>query len=205
MKILAINTASLEAQIALTCDETKKYKTLDASMKHSENLLPEIEKLLEENNVSLKELDAIAVNIGPGSFTGLRISISTAKALLNVFKDLKCIAITSFELIANEFYKIGNGKFSVVIDALSNLFYLQNFENGKAIDNAKLISKEEMLSLKNIVSDFEIENKDVKVVNSTCENLLEIAIRKFEEKNFIEENNLLPLYIRPSQAEANRK
>lgn len=205
MKILVVNTASLEAQLALLCENEKIYKTLDASMKHSENLLPEIEKLLSLNKIKVKDLDAIAVNVGPGSFTGLRISIATVKAFLNVFSNIKCIGITSFELIANEFYKNNNEKASVVIDALSNLFYLQTFENNKPTSEAKLISKEEILSLENVVSDNSIENEKTTVVNLTCENLLDVAINKFNKKVFVSESELLPLYIRPSQAETNRK
>ncbi len=204
MKILAINTANINAQLALLCEDKKIYKTLDSSMKHSENLLPEIEKLLSLNNLSIKDLDAIAVNIGPGSFTGLRISIATVKAFLNVFTNIKCIGITSFELIANKFYKNNTEKANIVIDALSNLFYHQIFENNTATSSAKLISKEEMLSLEDVVSDSDIEKKEITVVDLNCENLLEVAITKFEKKEFVEEDKLLPLYIRPSQAEANK-
>ena len=205
MKILAINTASLEAQIALLCGEKKVFKTLDASMKHSENLLPEIEKILFESNLTLNDLDAVMVNVGPGSFTGLRISIATIKAFLNVFEKLKCIKTTTFELIANEFYKSNCGKTNVVIDALSNLYYLQQFDDGEKTNEPKLISLEEMKTLNKIVSNSEIENENKSVVNITCENLLNVAIEKFEKNEFISEEELLPLYIRPSQAEANRK
>ena len=73
MKILVINTAGMTAQLALQADKSTYFSELDASMKHSENLLPEIEKLLAKANVNLNELEYLAVNVGPGSFTGLRI------------------------------------------------------------------------------------------------------------------------------------
>lgn len=53
----------------------------DDNSSRSEDLLPRVEQLLDQNGISLKQLQTIAVSTGPGSFTGLRVGIATAKAL----------------------------------------------------------------------------------------------------------------------------
>ena len=62
MKILAINTSGMTAQLALQVDDEKYFSELDASMKHSENLLPEIERLLLKAKLKLSQLEYLAVN-----------------------------------------------------------------------------------------------------------------------------------------------
>lgn len=84
--LLAINTAGQEISIALfwpnKIQKTKKW----LSKKSSENLLLKIDQLLKENKLNLKDLKAIVINRGPGSFTGLRVGISTTNALTYVLK-----------------------------------------------------------------------------------------------------------------------
>ena len=82
MKILAIDTATLVSSVALV-DEHKLLAemTFNISKTHSEKLLPFIDFILREAGLELADLSAVAVAAGPGSFTGLRIGMATAKAL----------------------------------------------------------------------------------------------------------------------------
>ena len=105
MNVLAINTAGATAQIAVQTNKASNCLELNASMKHSENLLPAIEKLLTSVNLTLKDLDYLAVNIGPGSFTGLRIAVATAKGLLLTNKNIQAIMVNSFELMADAYFE----------------------------------------------------------------------------------------------------
>lgn len=206
MKILIINTADIKAQIAINNENEIFIAELDSSMKHSENLLPEIEKLLIKSKLSLSNLDAIAVNVGPGSFTGLRISIATVKALLNVFPNIKCIKLTSFEILAEKFFENSNAlQATFVLDALSGLFFCQEINKNFHKNEEKLITKEELIEFKNIVTNKIIDGASVEVLECGAETLIKLATKKFNNKEFISEKELLPLYIRPSQAEANRK
>lgn len=203
MKILVINTAGMTAQLALQADNLNYFSELDASMKHSENLLPEIEKLLKKANVNLNELEYLAVNVGPGSFTGLRISIATAKALLVTHANLKAVKFNSFEMLANNFFENNKDeKIDIVLNALSGLYFVSTFENNK-FSEPKMIEKSELKKLNNIVSDENIENCNVKLAKFTCENMLKIALEKIAKNETCPESELVPLYIRPSQAEAN--
>lgn len=81
MNLLAIDTSTLYESVSLShggqtiADVTLNVKT------HSERLLPTIEDILNQTGMLLEELSGIAISIGPGSFTGLRIGLSTAKGL----------------------------------------------------------------------------------------------------------------------------
>jgi tRNA threonylcarbamoyladenosine biosynthesis protein TsaB len=82
MTVLAIESATLFGGVALVSDqEVIAEHNLNVRVTLSERLMPAIQSLLSEARVSLNMLDGIAVSIGPGSFTGLRIGLSTAKGL----------------------------------------------------------------------------------------------------------------------------
>ncbi len=81
MKVLALETATLAGSIAIVDDVEGLIGEVKVSVKiaHSERLMPSIEWLLNASGISIKEIDVFAVSIGPGSFTGLRIGLSTVK------------------------------------------------------------------------------------------------------------------------------
>jgi len=82
MPILGIDTTTLSCSVALLQHNTVLAEaTLNIKKTHSERLMPLLDNLLTESGVEREELDAIAVAAGPGSFTGLRIGISTVRAL----------------------------------------------------------------------------------------------------------------------------
>lgn len=82
MKILGIDTATSVATVALM-DDNKLIglMTLNDKKTHSQKLMILVESLLEQTGCTIHEVDKIAVAVGPGSFTGLRIGVTTAKAL----------------------------------------------------------------------------------------------------------------------------
>ena len=204
MNILAINTGEATAQIALLANGKNIYYELNASMKHSENLLPAIEKVLTDAKVALKDLDYLAVNLGPGSFTGLRIAVATAKGLLLTNKNITPIGINTFELMADAHFKNNSAESAnFVINGLSGFYFHSTLSKQKEILSEPCMIEKSNLTFNNIVSDTEIENIESKVVKTSCENLLNVALEKVNKKDFCTESELLPLYIRPSQAEYN--
>ncbi|MCE5188268.1 MAG: tRNA (adenosine(37)-N6)-threonylcarbamoyltransferase complex dimerization subunit type 1 TsaB [Eubacteriales bacterium] len=82
MILLALDTTSAVASAALFRDgRLVDERAADSGKKHAETALPLLDELLEENGVSIENVDLFAVDIGPGSFTGVRIGVSLVNAL----------------------------------------------------------------------------------------------------------------------------
>lgn len=83
MKVLAIETATVAGGVAIVDEDNGLIAELrvDIKIAHAERLMPSLQWLLKASRLSIHDIDAFAVSIGPGSFTGLRIGLSTAKGL----------------------------------------------------------------------------------------------------------------------------
>jgi len=80
MRILAFDTSTAIASVAVVCDGTTLVQTeTGVQAKHGEMLLPRIEAALKQSPINFADIDLIAVGIGPGSFTGIRVALATAK------------------------------------------------------------------------------------------------------------------------------
>lgn len=105
MKILAIESATKILSVALVCDnKIIATRTSDNKKTHSETLLPMMEEMLDSCGAKLSEVDAIAVSNGPGSFTGLRIGVTTAKGL-GLALDKPLIPVPTLEAMAYNFVR----------------------------------------------------------------------------------------------------
>ena len=118
--ILNIETSSTNCSVTFKNGELIDFIERFSKFSHSEKLHQFIKDLIERNNTSIDNLDAIAVGIGPGSYTGLRIGLSTAKGLC-YGSDLPLIAISSLLNLAHnvEF----DGLIIPTIDARRNEVY----------------------------------------------------------------------------------
>ena len=81
MIILAIETTYKTATVTVKDDRNEVTVTADTSRKHAETILPAVQEALGRCGYTLRDLDYVAVDVGPGSFTGLRIGICVANAL----------------------------------------------------------------------------------------------------------------------------
>jgi len=100
MRVLAVETSSLAGGVALLDDErlVAEY-LLDVSVTHSERLMSAVDRVLADARWSARELTGLAVAIGPGSFTGLRIAVSTVKGLALAL-DLPIAAVPTLDAMA---------------------------------------------------------------------------------------------------------
>ncbi len=132
MNLLAIDTSTERISIALMNKEELRSEELNAHRNHAHLLLPMIEQLLAEAELSLSQLDAIIFGRGPGSFTGLRIACSVAKGLAYA-QDLPLFPVSSLAAIANEaLQRDDNPKDTVVLavlDARMNQLYWACFSD----------------------------------------------------------------------------
>jgi len=106
MKILQIETATSVCSVALSVSgKTTHLAELDEPNAHAAKLTRLIEKVVKEASLTMADLDAVAVSKGPGSYTGLRIGVSTAKGLCYGL-DIPLIAIDSLYSLADGFRQL---------------------------------------------------------------------------------------------------
>ncbi|MBC8014333.1 MAG: tRNA (adenosine(37)-N6)-threonylcarbamoyltransferase complex dimerization subunit type 1 TsaB [Sporomusaceae bacterium] len=149
MPILAIETATLVSSVALaTADTLLAEITLQTKKTHSELLMPHIAKILDMAEVSKAEITAVAVSIGPGSFTGLRIGLATAKALAYAMK-IPLVGVPTLSALAYGCFVPG-AILSPILDAQKGNVYQALFEwqngNLKELMPATVIGIDEALS-----------------------------------------------------------
>ena len=128
MRILSIDAATKGLGVAITeNDKLIALSCLNVGKTHSQRLLPLLNDLLESGNLSLKDIDMVAVTIGPGSFTGLRIGISSAKAIAYAI-GTKIIGVKTLDALAQNC--IGyNGIICPILDARRNEVYYGIYDN----------------------------------------------------------------------------
>ena len=122
MKILALESSATACSVALCEDEKLIAQTFQNSgLTHSRTLMPMAESLLEQCGQTLADVDVIAVAAGPGSFTGLRIGVSTAKGLAWA-GDKPCATCSTLESMAWQLAHV-DGIIIAAMDARRNQVY----------------------------------------------------------------------------------
>ncbi|MEW6097439.1 MAG: tRNA (adenosine(37)-N6)-threonylcarbamoyltransferase complex dimerization subunit type 1 TsaB [bacterium] len=100
MKVLGIDTSTPAGSIALIDDEEIIFEyNYQGKLEHSAWLMPTIDKLLKDADISCQDIDGIAISFGPGSFTGLRIGISTVKGLAQGLR-IPVIGVSTLDSLA---------------------------------------------------------------------------------------------------------
>lgn len=200
-------------------DKLIKENVLDNGRTHSENFMPLVKKTLEDANVNLDEIDYMGVVVGPGSFTGIRIGIASCKAMAEV-KNIKIIPITALEsLAANE--KEKSDIICSMIDARNNQVYcgifnrdLKKIENYAADDINNVLDFTEHYDNIIFVGDGAVLHRDlieermadknIKFSVNNKQNVISlgiIAFQKMNEGGFLTADDIVPMYLRKSQAE----
>lgn len=202
MNYLAIDTSGKNLTI-LICKNDIVYSYFDSEcgVNHSVKVMPKVEELCIKYDFDLKDADFFCAVVGAGSFTGIRIGVSTIKAMCFAYNK-PCLSITSFDTLA---YNKDGGKVLAVIDAKHNGFYACGYENSKVVYAPSYILKDELVKILPdylVVSSTEIKDIDCEIVDIVKG--LELAINKNLDKVTLDIEALNPLYVRKSQAEEGR-
>ena len=132
MKILALDSSASFACSALLDDEILLHEVRDNSGRaHSETLLPLIASMLEKHGVRPHDIDLFACSVGPGSYTGVRIGVSTVKGLCSG-SGKPCVALSSLEVLARNAEGF-EGLVCPLIDARRDRVYTALFESKKGV------------------------------------------------------------------------
>ena len=219
MKILAVDTSSKICSVAILEDDKLVDEIdLDNGKTHSENLMPITKEILERNNLQLNNIDLIAVSVGPGSFTGIRIGIASIKPIAEIYR-IPVASVTSLETLAQN-VQSQNATIVSIIDAKNNQVYcgifdskLNLLESEIADDINIALEKSEKYSNLVFVGDGAEEHKEL-IKNkfgdsvSFCENNTQKAVntgkvgyKKYLAGDLKNADTILPVYLRKSQAE----
>jgi len=128
--ILGIDTSTTIGSIGLLVNqEPIAEHTLDITQTHSSRLMPAIKTVLEWGNLNIRDIDAFAVATGPGSFTGIRIAVATAKSICYAIKK-PILAISTLEAIAYNLRYV-NQLICPILDARRDQVYTAIFQGGR--------------------------------------------------------------------------
>ncbi|MDO4608963.1 MAG: tRNA (adenosine(37)-N6)-threonylcarbamoyltransferase complex dimerization subunit type 1 TsaB [Clostridia bacterium] len=229
MKILSIECSASPASCAIIDDgKLRAISFINAKLTHSQTLMSMIIGTLDNSATRLADIDRIAVAVGPGSFTGLRIGISAVKGLAAP-TDIPCVAVSTLDGMAEGFAD-RDCVVCAVMDARCNQFYNALFDiSGGVItrlceDRALLGSelKDELLKLnrnKDIIicgdgADLfyktisEIEGVNLAPEHLKWQNATGVggyAYKNADTTDVISAEKLLPVYLRLPQAERELK
>lgn len=218
--VLSIDSSAVTASAALTDgNEVLKSEWMNTGLTHSETLLPMIHRVMGETPFSA--LDAIAITAGPGSFTGVRIGVATAKGLAFLHQT-PCIPVSTLEAIA---YNFADGEDTVVcavMDARRMQFYnaLFRIESGavKRLTPDRAIAIEDLRRELEAYDSVVIAGDGAKLCAAhiglpQChlapealeyQNAVAVAMAA-QQAEAIPPRQLMPTYLRPSQAERELK
>lgn len=219
LKILTIETSGKMCGVSILEDKNLIEKIeINNGLTHSESLMPIINELFKKTNIKLNDINLLVCDIGPGSFTGIRIGVATAKAFCDSLK-IKTIGISSLTALA---YNSKNcGLICTMIDAKNNNCYYALYE----LKNNKyetLISPTAE-TIENVVTNLKKYNKKITFIGDASENYKDTLSKISNEITFLEDNSihsynlalagldtfllgtynkeLLPLYLKKPQAE----
>ncbi len=202
MIILAIDTSTKFLSVAITDGEKvlSSYHR-QAHMNHSSRLVPTIGACLKKARLKLKDIDGFAISIGPGSFTGLRIGVTTVKTLAFILKK-PVVAVPTLDAIA-EGAKRFKGIICPILDAKKNKVYACFYESdGKKVKRSSkyLLIEPDRLAKKmkkydNILRLGDGVEKDSNNWQPRAGIVAALAREKFKRRRFSNVFDLVPMYL----------
>ncbi|EEJ71021.1 tRNA (adenosine(37)-N6)-threonylcarbamoyltransferase complex dimerization subunit type 1 TsaB [Lactobacillus ultunensis] len=223
MKILSVSTATNHLSVALNDDQQIIVEKNERDERnHSEHLDPLIDEILKENKLTLKDIDRFAVAIGPGSYTGLRIGITTVKMFASILQK-EVVGISTLQALAK-----GVKDDALVVaglDARNDNYFAGGYKSGNIPENVipdghyhidvllkaiqEYAAKHELKKIIFVGSGFEKQEDLIKKLNIPFEygtaeqNVIHAGLIGQLAVNAepVDPDKLLPRYLRRTQAE----
>jgi tRNA threonylcarbamoyladenosine biosynthesis protein TsaB len=228
MIILGLDSSAVSASCAVVGNnKILAFGSVNVKITHSQTLLPLVESILKAAGLKIGEIDAFAVSNGPGSFTGLRISVSMVKGLAYSLKKPVCGVSTLLSLAYN---LIGQNVIACcVMDARRNEVYNAlfdiNAENISRLTPDRAIPLDELGEELSQFTKPDLINKKIIFVGDGADlayhyfdkthsiageliryqNAASVCFAALSENKFITAKELMPVYIRLPQAERERQ
>ncbi|MBE6770716.1 MAG: tRNA (adenosine(37)-N6)-threonylcarbamoyltransferase complex dimerization subunit type 1 TsaB [Ruminococcaceae bacterium] len=221
MKILAVDSSAKSASIAVAENGRLISECfVNNALTHSRTLMPMVDNALSQADMSLKDIDAFCVNVGPGSFTGIRIGVAAVKGLA-MADNKPCAGVSTLESIAYNFID-ENCIVCAAMDARCNQVYTALFrcdgENVERICEDKAISIDELgaelsqykekIYLAGDGAEIcfkafgqSLENAKLSGENRRYQRAFGAALAAENKKEFTDSALLAPVYLRLPQAE----
>ena len=223
MLLLALDTATSQVSVAIGEDGAVRAEVrLIGGRRHAEQLAPAIQYACRESGVDLQELAAIAVGVGPGLFTGLRVGVTTAKVMAQALR-VPVIGIPSLDLVAHPLRHAAKLIVAVLDARRKEVFHayyrpvpggLQREGDYRVCPVAELVadleaSGEEVL----LAGDGVVRYRDELAALERAHDagpqfrapsvaaLVELATGRFEREEFVAPWDVRPMYLRESDAE----
>ena len=211
--ILNLETSSKNCSVCLSSKGKliQSFDSEDDSYRHSELLTSSIQDILNENNLGVKDLSAVSIGIGPGSFTGLRIGFSVAKGLCYPH-NINLIGISSLKIIANSVIKENKNIISLIKDKGEH-YYISKYSSDlieiirpkiQLIDSdymSSILDKESIIVVNsNESKEFisQIVKEKTKVFSRTISSIdmISLSDKSFEEKKFEDIAYIEPMSVK---------
>jgi len=224
LNILALDTSSTSGSIALSKNDRIVYVSyLDIRKTHSERLMVQVKEALEQNRMTIDDIDLICLANGPGSFTGIRIGLATAKGL-SYGKQIPLLALNNLKLLASNIFGNQRAILSFVDAKMGEVYTALYSAELEEIIPPRNCRPEEILKLIDRPVTAIGTGVDVykeKLVESGVDYLqvlphqslnlatscisLAMKLAEYPAYNFEEIADLEPFYLRKSQAEINKE
>lgn len=222
MYVLGIDTATMVCSIGLVKEQCSVGEmTLHTRKTHSERLLPMVQQLVADADLTPRDLSGVAVSIGPGSFTGLRIGITTAKSLAFALQ-IPVVGVPTLDALAAQF-PYSRHLVCPVIDAQKGNVYtaLYRVEGAypQRINEYQVLNREELLDALQTRGESVIMTGETELYAARRDEIsllhwapalhsmprgaaiAALGLRKLQQGQREEPGGLTPLYIRRAEAE----
>lgn len=220
---LAMETTGRIGSVAVGSDgKLSDEKTFSAPLRHNAELFNTITLLLKQLSITANQIKNVYISIGPGSFTGVRISVTAAK-MLALANQCKIVAVSTSNVIAENVTDEKIKKIATVTDAKRGQFFIAVFEKKnnmweKICDDCMMTAEEFRAKFNNETihllgegllyysKKFEIKNikiMDAQYWSPKAANVFKLGTKLAEQGKFADPVSLVPLYIRKPEAEEN--